>query len=58
MGTSRLERLAPRTGVAFAVVFAVGFLTGGDVPDTDASGAEVISHYDDSGEVLLGVWRS
>ena len=55
MGTSRLERVAPLTGVAFAVVLAVGFLTAGDVPDTDASGAEVISHYDDSGEVLLGV---
>jgi hypothetical protein len=55
MGTSRLERLAPLAGVVFGVVFVVALLTLGDTPDTDASGAEVISHYDDSGEVLLGV---
>ncbi|HEX2193142.1 MAG TPA: hypothetical protein VHH09_08100 [Acidimicrobiales bacterium] len=40
------------TGAVFAVVFAVAFLTGGDTPDTDASGLEVISHYEDAGEKL------
>jgi len=55
MGTGRLERLAPLAGVVFAVAFIVALLTVGDVPDSEASGSEVISHYEDSGEVLLGV---
>ena len=55
MGTGRMERLAPLTGVVFAVVFAIALLTSGDTPDTDATGAEVISHYDDAGEIFAGV---
>jgi hypothetical protein len=46
------------TGAAFAVVFAVAFLAGGDTPDTDASGQEVISHYEDAAErfpLILGL---
>jgi hypothetical protein len=55
MGTGRMERLVPLAGVAFAVVFAIGLLTSGDPPDTDASGAEVISHYEDTGEIFVGI---
>jgi hypothetical protein len=55
MGTGRMERWAPLAGVLFAVIFAIGFLTSGDVPDVDASGDEVISHYDDSGKVFVGI---
>lgn len=46
---------APLTGVLFAVIFAVGFLISSDVPATDASGSEVIAHYEDAGPVLAGI---
>lgn len=55
MVTERSERLAPLAGVLFTVIFAVGFLTSGETPDTKATGQEVISHYDDSGTILLSV---
>lgn len=55
MGTGRMERWAPLAGVLFAVIFAIGILTTGDTPDTDASGSEVISHYDDSGKIFVGI---
>jgi hypothetical protein len=54
MATGRLERLAPLAGVVFTVVFAVGFLISGDTPDSDATGEEVIKHYDDDAKVLAG----
>ena len=56
MLTERTERLAPLTGVVFTVIFAVGLLTSGDTPDTKASGPEVISHYDDSGSILVSLF--
>ncbi len=55
MGEGRLERLAPLAGVAFTVIFAIGFLTSGDTPDTDATGEEVISHYSDEGGIFVGI---
>ena len=55
MVTERSERLAPLAGVLFAVIFAVGFLASGETPDTEATGQEVISHYDDSGTILVSV---
>lgn len=55
MGQGRLERLAPLAGAVFTVVFAIGFLTTGDVPGTDASGEEVIAHYDDTGKIFVGI---
>jgi hypothetical protein len=55
VGEGRLDRLAPLAGAAFTVVFAVGFLTAGDTPDTDAPGEEVISHYADSGKIFFGI---
>jgi hypothetical protein len=56
MLTERTERLAPLTGVLFTVLFAVGLLTSGDTPDTKATGQEVISHYDDSGTILVSLF--
>jgi hypothetical protein len=56
MLTERTERLAPLTGVLFTVLFAVGLLTSGDTPDTMATGPEVISHYDDSGTILVSLF--
>lgn len=47
MGPERMDRLAPLAGVLFTAIFVVGFLTGGDTPDVNAPGQEVISHYDD-----------
>lgn len=52
---SRLDRWAPLAGVVFALVFAIGFLIGSDIPDFDASGAEVIDHYEDTGRVYVGI---
>ncbi|MGI8984077.1 MAG: hypothetical protein ACR2HM_06040 [Acidimicrobiales bacterium] len=56
MAQGRLERLAPLAGVLFTVVFAVGFLTAGETPDTKASGEEVISHYADGGKIFVGIF--
>ena len=55
MGEARLERLAPLAGVAFTVIFAMGILTSGDTPDTDAPGEEVIAHYADEGGIFIGI---
>jgi hypothetical protein len=47
-GSLMLSRLLPLSGivfVVFALVAVVGF--GGDTPDTDASGASVLSFYDE-----------
>ena len=55
MGTGRMERFVPLAGVVFTVLFVIAFLVIGDTPDTDASGAEVISHYDDTGQVFVGI---
>ncbi len=55
MGTGRLERLAPLTGVLFTVFAAVGILVGGDTPDVDASAAEILDHYKDDGPVFVGI---
>ena len=55
METGRIERLLPLAGVLFTVIFAIGFLTSGDTPDSDSSGAKVVEHYDDSGKIFFGV---
>ena len=49
METSRLERLAPLTGVLFTVFIVVGFVVGGETPDANASAAEILDHYKDRG---------
>jgi hypothetical protein len=43
-----LERLAPLGGALFGVMMIVGVLVTGEPLDTDASGEEVIKHYDDA----------
>ena len=55
METGRIERLLPLAGVLFTVIFAIGFLSSGDTPDSDSPGAEVVEHYDDSGKIFFGV---
>lgn len=55
MEDGRLERLVPLAGALFGVIFAVAFLTAGDTPDPDASGREVISHYDDHGKIIVAI---
>lgn len=54
-GPSRLDRWAPMAGVVFALVFVIGFLIGSDIPAFDASGSEVIDHYEDAGRVYIGI---
>jgi hypothetical protein len=51
----RLDRFVPLAGVLFTVIFAVGFFATGETPDSDAPGAEVVEHYEDSGKIFLGV---
>jgi hypothetical protein len=41
----RLSRLAPLSGVIFAVVLVVGIFVSGETPDGNASPAKVISYY-------------
>jgi hypothetical protein len=55
MDRGRTERVAPLAGVLFTVIFAVAFLVSGATPDTKATGQEVISHYDDSGQILISL---
>jgi hypothetical protein len=43
--SDRLTRLAPLTGVIFAVLVVVAILTGGETPDANASPAKVIAYY-------------
>ena len=42
-----LRRLAPLTGVVFAVLLATTFILTGDTPDQGDSGQQVISFYQD-----------
>src|ERR1700676_4119389 len=43
--SDRLSRLAPLTGVIFAVTVVVGVISGGETPNADASPAKVIAYY-------------
>lgn len=53
MVMERTERLAPLAGVLFTVIFAVAFLASGETPDVQATGEEVISHYEDGGAIIV-----
>lgn len=53
MVMERTERLAPLAGVLFTVIFAVAFLASGETPDVQATGEEVISHYEDGGPIIV-----
>jgi hypothetical protein len=39
------ERFAPLTGVLFFVIVLIGFLIGGDTPDSDDSALRVVAYY-------------
>ena len=52
MESDRLEPFLPLSGALFGILFAVILLVSGDTPDTDASGADVISHYEDEGKTF------
>lgn len=41
----RVTRLAPLTGVLFAIVTLVAFISGGETPESDASPVKVIAYY-------------
>jgi hypothetical protein len=43
--TDRWSKLAPLTGIVFAVLAVVAIFTGGETPNTDASPAKVIAYY-------------
>ena len=43
--TDRWSRLAPLTGIVFAVLTVVSVVTGGETPDADARPAKVIAYY-------------
>jgi hypothetical protein len=45
MSSSKLERLAPLTGVLFAIVVFVAIFTGGNTPEPDASPAKVVTWF-------------
>ena len=55
MKTGRLEKLLPLAGVAFSIVFFVGFAATGDTPEQNASAEAIGKYYDDGGKVLLGI---
>ena len=55
MGNSRLERLAPLTGVVYVVLLLVGFIVMGRGPDWLGPADEIVDHYtDDSTRVWVG----
>ncbi len=59
--SDRLGRLAPLTGVLFAVVIVVAAVTGGETPDASASAAKVIAYYQthsskiETSDILLAI---
>ena len=55
MGPSRVERMAPLAGVLFSVIVVVGILVGGETPDSGASPAEILDHYEDEGPIFVGI---
>jgi hypothetical protein len=48
MSSSRLERLAPLTGIVFAVIFYVAIALTGDEPDADAGAAKAVRYWSDN----------
>ena len=53
MGGSRLERLAPLTGVVFVVLLLVGFIASGG-PGWRATADEIVDHYTDDSTRVVG----
>jgi hypothetical protein len=48
MSSFRLERLAPLTGVVFAVIFYAAVFGSGDTPDADAGPAKAVKYWSDN----------
>jgi hypothetical protein len=48
MWTTRLERFAPLTGVAFLILAVVAFVIPGDTPSSDDSTAKVVAYWKDN----------
>ena len=48
MGDSRLERLAPLTGVVYVVLLVLGIIVSGGGPGFRASADEIVDYYTDS----------
>jgi hypothetical protein len=46
--SSRWQRIAPVTGILAIALIVVAFIVGGEPPDADASGREVVSYYADN----------
>jgi hypothetical protein len=57
VSSPRLERLAPLTGIVFAVIFYVAVALSGDEPDADASAAKAVQYWSnhDTKEIILSV---
>jgi hypothetical protein len=53
MNKAEWDRIAPGSGVVFAVLFVVAFLLAGDSPALDSSSEEIASYYDDDRGRLL-----
>ena len=61
MTRSRLEQLAPLTGVAFVVLFVVSFIILGETPDVEDSADDVVTFWQDNEaegiwSALFGIW--
>jgi hypothetical protein len=55
MSSSRLERLAPLTGVVFAVIFYVAVALTGDEPEADAGAAKAVKYWSDNDSKEIAV---
>jgi hypothetical protein len=63
MGSERLARLAPLTGVAFVVLIVVAILVGGETPDTTDSRQEMVEFWTDNESAqiwssVIGAWAT
>jgi Domain of unknown function (DUF4386) len=53
MTQSRLERLAPLSGVVFVVLLIVAIILGGETPGIDDSAQEIVDYYADNQDELV-----
>lgn len=63
MGSQRLARFAPLTGVVFVVLIVVAIFVGGETPDTTDSRAEMVTFWVDNDDAqiwssVLGAWAT
>ncbi len=57
MSSPRLERLAPLTGVVFALIFYGAVFGGGETPDADAKAAEAVKYWSnhDTKQIVVSI---